>query len=512
MATILKSLSTKGVEGYIVDVETKTISGQPIISIVGLGDTAIKEAKERVEAAILDDSFIFPQMKIVVNLAPSDLKKSGSHFDLPIALSLLMESNQFKIKRKGSLAFIGELSLNAKLRGCTGVLAMVIAARDAEIENIIVPNDNVEEASLIEGIKVFGFDSLRDVVEYLDGTKEHEKAAESINRHLNNTIDNVDFSEVKGQELLIEYIVVAAAGGHNMLMIGAPGCGKSMIAKRIPTILPEMSEEECLEVTKVYSVAGLLKGKDSLIRKRPFRAPHHNASTNSLIGGGNRATPGEISLSHNGVLFLDEIAEFSKRTLDALRQPMEDKIVTVSRVKETNTYPANFMLVAAMNPCPCGYYGSDRCSCTDYEVLKYRQRISGPILERMDIQKYVQPVNFMELTSYSSSPSSSQLRERVEYARRIQRKRFEGVIGVNCNAQMGQSLVKQYCVLDNESKRILQMVYERYQYSARTFHKFLKVSRTFADLEGSEYIRKKDVMAAIMSRDLEKEKTSMAVI
>src|SRR6056297_342570 len=287
-----------------------------MISIVGLGDTAVKEARERVEAAILDGRFLFPQMKIVVNLAPSDVKKSGSHFDLPIALSLLMESNQFRIKRKEEFAFIGELSLNARLRGCTGVLSMVIAARDAGIESIIVPGNNIEEASLINGIKVYGFDKLIDVVEFLEGSLEYDRIEEvEVKENENN--ENLDFSEVQGQDLLIEYIVVAAAGGHNMLMIGAPGCGKSMIAKRIPTILPKMSEQESLEVTKVYSVAGLLVGKDSLVKKRPFRAPHHNASTNSLIGGGNRATPGEISLAHNGVLFLDEIAEFSKRTLDA---------------------------------------------------------------------------------------------------------------------------------------------------------------------------------------------------
>ncbi len=512
MATIVKSLSTKGVEGYVVDVETKTISGQPMISIVGLGDTAVKEARERVEAAILDSRFIFPQMKIVVNLAPSDLKKSGSHFDLPIALSLLMEANQVRIKRTEEFAFIGELSLNARLRGCNGVLSMVIAARDSGIESIIVPLDNIEEASLIRGIKVYGFQGLRDVVEFLEGSKEYVKSEESVVEDDCQNPLNMDFSEVQGQELLVEYIVAAAAGGHNMLMIGAPGCGKSMIAKRIPTILPKMSEEESLEVTKVYSVAGLLKGNDSLVRSRPFRAPHHNASTNSLIGGGNRATPGEISLAHNGVLFLDEIAEFSKRTLDALRQPMEDKVVTVSRVRETNSYPANFMLVAAMNPCPCGYYGTDRCSCSDYEVLKYRQRLSGPILERMDIQKYVQPVDFMDLSNYTSNLSSSELRERVEFARDIQRKRFKGMEGVNCNAQMSQSLIKEFCRLDSECSDILQKVYDRYKYSARTFHKFLKVSRTFADLEGSKTIRKKDVMASVMSRDLEKEKISMAVV
>jgi len=322
----------------------------------------------------------------------------------------------------------------------------------------------------------------------------------------------IDFNEVQGQEAMLEYIVVAAAGGHNLLMIGAPGCGKSMIAKRIPTILPSMTEQEALETTKIYSVAGMLKGKGHLIKERPFRAPHHNASTNALIGGGNNATPGEISLAHNGVLFLDEIAEFSKKTLDALRQPMEDKQVTISRVKYTNTYPAGFMLVAAMNPCPCGNYGSDKCRCSDYEVIKYRQRLSGPIMDRMDIQKYVQPVNFINLSEYAFGKSSKELRERVELARGIQKKRFEKIAGINCNAQMGHALIKEFCELDAECQRLLQVAYDRFKYSARTYYKYLKVARTFADLDGVAGIRKKDVASALMARDLEKEKAGMMVI
>jgi magnesium chelatase family protein len=313
---------------------------------------------------------------------------------------------------------------------------------------------------------------------------------------------------------MIEYIVIAAAGGHNLLMLGTPGCGKSMIAKRIPTILPSMTEEEALEVTKIYSVAGLLRGKGQgqLIKERPFRAPHHNASTNSLIGGGNNATPGEISLAHNGVLFLDEIAEFGKKTLEALRQPMEDQAVTISRVKYTNTFPASFMLVAAMNPCPCGYYGNDKCRCSDYEVVKYRQKISGPILDRMDIQRYVQPVKFKDLSEGKPGTSSKELRDRVEFARNIQQERYKQINGVNCNAQMGHALVKEFCQLEPEGERLLQMAYDRYQYSARAFQKYLKIARTFADMDGSEKIRKKDIAAALMAREMEREGATMAVL
>ena len=516
MASIMKSFVVSGVDGYLVYVEAKTMLGQPMISVVGLGDTAVKEAKERVEASITDGRYVFPEKKIVINLAPSDLKKSGSHFDLPIALGILMESGQLIVRRKEEYAFLGELSLNAKLRACTGVLAMIIAAKEAGIKNVVLPKENVPEASVVKGINIFGFDSLRDVVEFLENKREYNISIEENIKKSYQEENTLDFKDVQGQEAMIEYIVVAASGGHNLLMIGAPGCGKSMIAKRIPTILPSMTETESLETTKIYSVSGLLRGKEHLIKNRPFRSPHHNASTNSLIGGGNNATPGEISLSHNGVLFLDEIAEFGKKTLESLRQPMEDQVVTISRVRYTNTYPASFMLVAAMNPCPCGYYGSykssQKCHCTDYEVLKYRQKISGPILDRMDIQKYVQPVNFIELSSQSYGKTSKELRERVELARNIQKKRYEKIDKINCNAQMNNSLIKEYCKLETEGQRLLELAYEKFGYSVRTFHKYLKVARTLADLDGSMKIREKDIAAALMSRDLEKERSGMTVV
>ena len=510
MASIVKSFAILGVDAYLVDVEVKEIIGQPMISIVGLGDTAIKEARERVQAAINDSNYTFSQKKIVINLAPSDLKKSGSHFDLAIAIGLLIETEQINKTRDDEFAFIGELSLNAKLRACSGVLPMIIAAKESGIKNIIVPLENVEEASLVDGINIFGFDKLIEVVEFLENRREYTPEIFPPNYEDENRF-NLNFRDVHGQEALIEYVVIAAAGGHNFLMIGQPGCGKSMITKRIPTILPSMTEREALEVTKIYSVAGILNNK-GLVTQRPFRAPHHNASTNSLIGGGNNATPGEISLAHNGVLFLDEIAEFNKKTLEALRQPMEDQKVTISRVKYTNTYPASFMLVAAMNPCSCGYYGTDRCRCTDYEVLKYRQKISGPILDRLDIQKYVLPVNFKKLSSNTEGKSSKELRERVEFAREVQKKRFDGIDNVNCNAQMNNALIKEYCHIEAEGQKLMELAYDKLKYSARTFHKYLKVARTFADMDDSEKIRKKDIAASLMSRDLEKDKSVMTVL
>jgi magnesium chelatase family protein len=514
MVAVVKSFAISGVDGYVVEIEADTLYGQPSITIVGLGDMAVKEAKERLEASIINEKYEFPKMRVVFNLAPGDIKKSGSHFDLGMAIGLLIKTEQLKtVEDLNCYGFIGELSLNGLLRPCTGVLPMAMATRAAGINNLVVPKENMEEAALVKELNIFGFESLKQVADFLEEGISTYVPSEKSYGNLQKVFNyDVDFNEVKGQSTLIEYVTVAAAGGHSMLMIGFLGCGKSMIAKRVPTILPSMNEQESLEVTKVYSVAGLLKERVSLILERPFRAPHHNASTNSLIGGGNNATPGEISLAHNGVLFLDEISEFNKKTLDALRQPMEDGKVTISRVNCTNTYPSDFMLIAAMNPCPCGYYGQSKCCCTDYEVLKYRQRVSGPILDRIDIQKYVQPVDFMDLSSKPQGVSSSELRTKVEKARKIQSKRFEGIEHIHCNAQMTSALIKIYCELEQDSQKLLSMAFERFEYSARTFNRFLKVARTFADMEESKNIRKKDIANALLARDLDKERHGMLVV
>lgn len=517
MATIINSFALAGVNGYLVEVETKTISGKPSVSIVGLGDTAVKEASERLQASLNESGFDFPKMKTVINLAPGSIKKSGSHFDLPMALGLLYQSEQTTIADEQQLqeyGFIGELSLNGTIKPCRGVMPMVETARNVGIKKIILPQRNLKEAQLVKGVAVYGFTTLKDVVLYLSGEKEYEplpeRATELENR--DSKKNDIDFIDVVGQDALMQYIVVAAAGGHNMLMIGSPGCGKSMTARRIPTILPAMTEEESLEVTKIYSIAGLLQDNESLVVERPFRAPHHNASTNSLVGGGNKAIPGEITLAHNGVLFFDEIAEFSKKSLEALRQPMEDHYITVSRVNQTNTYPCKFMLVAAMNPCPCGYYGTDKCHCSDYKVLQYRQKISGPIMDRMDIQKYLQPVNFLELPADATGYSSTELREKVELARTIQAERFRDVPRITCNAQMTPAHVKEFCSLDPDSIDILKKAYERFSYSARSYHKFIKLARTLADLDQSKEIRRQDMAAALLARDLDRDWANMIVV
>lgn len=513
MASVLKSFALAGVDAYPVEVEIDLLGGLPAVSVVGLVDTAVREARERVQSALRFAGYKFPGEKVVINLAPGDVKKSGSHFDLAVAVGILLRSGQLKTGHDpDGFAFAAELSLNATLRPCAGVLPMAMAAKAAGIGHFVVSRENLREASLVGGLQIYAFETLQGVIAFLNGQTPYSAPPQDDLTEEDEGWDNIDFRDVRGQDALLEYIVVVAAGGHNMLMLGSPGCGKSMVARRIPTILPRMTEEESLEVTKICSVAGLLKERGRLIRNRPFRAPHHNASINALIGGGSDAGPGEISLAHHGVLFLDEIAEFGKKTLEALRQPMEDRRVTISRVKHSNSYPCSFMLVAAMNPCPCGYYGQERCRCSDYEVLKYRQKLSGPILDRMDIQKYVQPVNFLDLTGHSEGTSSSALRERVEFAREQQRRRFAGQARVSCNAQMTAAQVKEYCSLEAAGRHLLQQAYDRFRYSARAYHKFLKVARTFADLEGAPRLRRQDVAAALMARDMDREQAGMLVI
>lgn len=501
MASTVLSFGISGVDGYVVEVETDLMTGFNAISIVGLGDKAVKEARERLEAAITQAAFTFPIQRVVFNLAPSDTKKTGTHYDLAMAVGLLLRTGQIRKVNLNDTGFIGELSLNAKIRPVSGVLPMVLKAKEVGLKRIFLARENTAEATLVKDIEVYGCETLRDVVGILSGLQPPN--CEHPPEPLIESESLIDFSDVKGQEILIDYIAIAAAGGHNLLMIGPPGCGKSMIAQRIPTLLPDMSEQESLEVTKIYSVANLLKHKGHLMKKRPFRAPHHNASTNSLVGGGTYAKPGEISLAHHGVLFLDEISEFSRRTLDSLRQPLEDRSVTITRVWGSNTYPASFMLIGAMNPCPCGYFGQEKCRCTDYEILKYRVKLSGPILDRMDIQKYVAPVDFFD--DHKAIRTSEELRTIVSRARSIQEKRFRDFPEINCNAQLTPALLKEYCKLDKECTDILQKAYDRFQYSGRSLHKFIKVARTIADLDGEKEIRAPHIRKSILSRDLDKD-------
>ncbi len=540
MATVVKSMATTGVEGFMVEIEASTIRGQQqMMSIIGLPDQAIKEAGERIQAAIESCGYDIPKDKVILSLAPGDKKKRGSHFDLGMIIALLFQTDQISPRNLAQYAFIGELSLDGRIRPCNGVLSMVTEARKCGVSSVVVPYDNWKEASSVSGIRVCPVKNLQDTVRFLDGRldlKALEQAGRedmlydqaglsakkgadaknlpesgddpseiSVNREL-------DFLDVKGQDELIDAIVLGAAGGHNILMIGEPGCGKTMIAQRIATILPKMSEKESLEVTKIHSISGILDAGMGLVKMRPFRAPHHNVSLNALIGGGSYAQPGEVSLAHNGVLFLDEIAEFSKSTLDALRQPMEDKRVTISRVNGTNSYPANFMFVAAMNPCPCGYYPSKKCRCTDYEIIHYRGKISGPILERIDIQKSVAHVDYFELNEQKSSRTSAQLREIVERARSIQQKRFQNDTGVNCNAQMTTSMIQKYCKLDDECTQMLKTASEKYGYSARVIHKLLRLARTCADIDGSEEIRPQDISRALACRDLDVSSSQLYTI
>ena len=513
MATVVRSFAIQGIDGYPVDIEVKMLEGQPVISIIGLGDQAVKEAAERIQAAIDESGYVFPKKRVIISLAPSDKKKSGSHFDLAMAVGVLCQNGDIGVKNLKEYGFIGELSLDGRLRACRGILPMIIAGQKNGIKKIIVPEANLKEAGLVHGVEILGFHDLTGVIRCLEGkTSGGEIQVDEKEKGLEESGTVLDFKDVKGQDGLIEAVVLAAAGGHNMLMVGEPGCGKTMIAQRIPTILPEMTEEECLEVTKIYSISGLLPNGHALIKYRPFRAPHHNASLNALSGGGAYAMPGEVSLAHNGVLFLDELAEFSRRTLDALRQPIEDKKVSISRVNGTHTFPSSFMFITAMNPCPCGYYPGAKCKCTDYEIIKYRGKISGPIMDRIDIQKEVHPVDFFAIADQKSGASSEELRTKVENARKIQQERYAQEKGINCNAQMTTELIQRYCVLDKDSLKLLRETSEKYGYSARVIHKLLRLARTSADLDGEEKIRQKDIEKVLTCRELDKSNSKMVVV
>jgi len=506
MASVIKTVGIIGVEGYPIEVQVKVIAGPTAMTIVGLGDQAVKEAKERIEAAFDQIDCVFPKKKIIVNLSPSDIKKSGTYFDLPMIIGLMLESEQLSPRDNNmdEIVFLGEVGLTGELGHFRGVIPMVIEAMRRGYKKVVLPMESFSEASKVEGIQVFAFQTLKQVVMWLEKRMVYEppNPVKTESRALKSRLD---FADVKGHGALMHYVMAAAAGAHNMLLIGPPGCGKSMIAKRIPSILPDLTEEEAIEVLAIHSVAGSTVHNNNHENFRPFRSPHYNTSPNAIIGGGINAMPGEISLAHNGVLFLDELPEFSRQTVDALRQPLEDRIVTVARVRQTNTFPANFMLIAAMNPCKCGYYGSNNCKCSPNEVRKYRQRISGPIYDRMDIQKYMSKVDFMADSLESSSLSSTDMKNKVIAARNIQTKRFKGLSGIRANSQMDTQLTGQFCKLNSECQSYLNSAYEKMPFSARSYNKILNLARTFADLDAAENLRLTDIIAALMGRDLEKE-------
>lgn len=506
MLSIVKSMALHGINGYLVDVQIDVSSGLPHWEIVGLPDISVKESKERVRTAIKNSGIEFPSRKITVNLAPANTRKEGSFFDLPIAIGILMATENLKDVNIENTVFMGELSLNGKLNKISGVLPMCIEAFKLGIKKAILPKENAKEASVVKGLEIIGVESLEQTIRYLRKEEEIHIEAIDIQEMLKKqTKYNMDFSEVKGQENVKRALEIAAAGGHNCILIGSPGSGKTMLARRLPSILPDLSFNEALEVSKIHSIAGVLN-ENTLVFKRPFRAPHHTISSVALVGGGKIPKPGEISLAHSGVLFLDELPEFNKNTLEVLRTPLEDRVVTISRVNLSLEYPCKFMLIASMNPCACGYYGSKdkECTCTPQSIARYMGKISGPLLDRIDIHIEVTPVKYTKLQDDEKAESSEVIKLRVNNARKLQIERYKEY-NIYSNSELTPSLINKYCKLNNESQKILKNAFEKLGLSARAYGRILKVARTIADLDNSENIEMKHIAEAIQYRSLDRK-------